>query len=100
MSEIRRLAEYLGVSPSLADAVAEKTQFSNMKTAKSQVGTSYRHLFKDNEFSQHVYRKGTHAPSRSRRIFQSPVLAETNILVSSFVLSCLGCFNFFLLGLP
>ena len=95
MSEIRRLARYLGVSPSLADTVAEKTHFSNMKTAKSQVGTSFRHLFKDKEFSQHVYRKGTHAPSPSRRLFQSPVLAEANILVSSFVLSCLGCLTSF-----
>ena len=59
MKEIRRLAEFLGVDPSVADTVAEKTNFSVMKKLKVKTDMpDIAQLFDDNKANANFYRKG------------------------------------------
>ena len=63
MKEIGRLAEFLGVDPSVADTVAEKTNFSAMKELKIK-GDIPRvtRLFQDGKANANLFRKGDQIP--------------------------------------
>jgi hypothetical protein len=58
VAEIKRLAEYLEVSPDLAISVAEETQFNKMKTDKKKTDDPYSLFFKDSNGHEHIYREG------------------------------------------
>ena len=59
VKEIRRLAEFLGVDPSVADTVAEKTNFSVMKEFKIKTDIpEIAQLFDNNKANEHYFRKG------------------------------------------
>ena len=59
MKEIGRLAEFMGVDPSVADTVAEKTNFSVMKEFKSKHDVQdVAQLFDDGKPNAIVFRKG------------------------------------------
>ena len=59
MKEIGRLAEFLGVDPSVADAVAEKTNFSVMKEFKIKHDLpELRQFFSDQRPNANLFRTG------------------------------------------
>ena len=59
MKEIGRLAEFLGVDPSVANRVAEKTKFSAMQKYKTQFGEDpVKDLFDGETANKHIFRKG------------------------------------------
>ena len=59
MKEIGRLAEFLGVDPSVADTVAEQTNFSAMKELKTKVDIpKITRFFQDDKVNANLFRKG------------------------------------------
>ena len=59
MKEIGRLAEFLGVDPSVADTVAEKTNFSVMRDFKTKTEFGeLAELFSDSKPNANYFRKG------------------------------------------
>ena len=59
VTEIRRLAEFLGVDPSVADTVAEKTKFSAMQEFKTQNDMpEIAQFFDNNKANANIFRKG------------------------------------------
>ena len=59
MKEIGRLAEFLGMDPSVADTVAEQTNFSVMKEIKTKQDLpQIAQYFNDGKANAHLFRKG------------------------------------------
>ena len=59
VKEIGRLAEFLGVDPSVADKVAEKTNFSVMKEFKIMTDSlEVRDFFDNNKVNANLFREG------------------------------------------
>ena len=59
VKEIGRLAEFLGVDPSVADTVAEQTNFSVMKEIKTKQDLPHiAQCFDDGKANAHLFRKG------------------------------------------
>ena len=59
MTEIGRLAEFLGVDATIAETVAEKTKFSAMQDAKTKTDIpEIAQIFDNNKANANVFRKG------------------------------------------